>query len=177
MVLAEPMADILRRFATLSIRCRPEVPGGEREISVEEEFDREDDNHHRHGVADEAVAFLHRDLRSRHGGGQPGAEKRSRHSGYGDEKGEGCREDTVGVKLRRGEEALQEYGETVGPIATVGGRPMKMRSGRVRKEPPPARVLMKPAKAPATSRRTAWTAGESSMDHVISPHREAGKGG
>jgi len=164
MVLAEPMADILRRFATLSIRCRPEVPGGEREISAEEKFDREDDNHHRHEVADEAVAFLHRDLRSR-------------HSGYGDEKGEACREDTVGVKLRRGEEALQEYGETVCPIATVGGRPMKMRSGRVRKEPPPARVLMKPAKAPATSRRTAWTAGESSMDHVISPHREAGKGG
>ena len=42
------------------------------------------------------------------------------------------------------------------PLATAGGNPMKMSSGMVNKEPPPATVLIKPAMKPANIRRALW---------------------
>ena len=40
------------------------------------------------------------------------------------------------------------------PLATAGGRPKKINTGKVMSEPPPARVLITPAKKPTpTSKR------------------------
>jgi hypothetical protein len=38
------------------------------------------------------------------------------------------------------------------PFATFGGKPKKIKTGRVKREPPPARVFITPAKKPTITR-------------------------
>ena len=40
------------------------------------------------------------------------------------------------------------------PFATAGGSPINIKMGSVNKDPPPAMVLIKPAKTPAPIRRS-----------------------